>query len=92
MTAIDLNARRAARAEQRAKDGVEPMSVIVDGKVYVLAAELPADIIDQVQAGEFGKAIRALVGPDNADLAWVAALTVDDVKDIFELYGEQLGN
>jgi hypothetical protein len=94
MPAVDLDSLRAARAEQRAKDGVEPNSIRVGGREFVLQAELPVAAIEAISRLDLNDGLTALLeNSDEVPDLLAAKLTIEDVAAIVEkVFGETLGN
>lgn len=102
---INLDAARAARAEQRAASGVEPITVAVGDSVYRLPDEMPVavleaaarlDAIDDEHAGEVPQLVTEcvshLVGAEvYAELIAVHHLTLEDLRDLLGAVATEYG-
>lgn len=94
---INLDAKRAARAEARKSDeNYQPPSITLGGITYELPAEMPVDFAEHVAAGRFSDGFRALFdemedGDEKFASFMANDLTVDDMKafsdDLAGLYG-----
>lgn len=87
MATIDLDARRAARAEAENK----PHEVILEGRTYLLRPRMPLEFTDLLNAGRMGEAMQLLlVNPEEwADLR-KAVPDDDDLAGIAEVYAVNL--
>lgn len=84
---LDLNARRAARAAARG----EGMFVTVDDHDVELIPELPLDF-DVIRVDNTMDVIKMLlVNPDDYEVLVKAKLSLNDVLEIVEMYGVQMG-
>lgn len=97
---IDLDARRAARAEKRGD--TQPDVVAVGGDTYELPVELPVGVIDafgRASSGDlsgFTDGVKALVGDEAfGELMARHHLSMEDLEVILtaamETYGVRLG-
>lgn len=87
---IDLDAKRAARAEARKADDYEPIVLKIGGRDYVLPDEMPADFADLVSQGKFYEGFQVLLG-DEFDDFWSNDLTVNDLKDFADMLAPAYG-
>lgn len=81
---VDLNAKRAARAEARN----EPHVVEFGDRDYELVYELPIEFAELLNAGRFKMAV-GLILADPEDLAEFMSNspTFEDIKEIAEVFG-----
>ena len=86
---IDLDAKRAARAEAR-KDH-KPITIRLDGVDYELPAEMPADFADLVTGGDFKAGFRALLGAAAFETFWAAGISVDDLREFADAIAPAYG-
>lgn len=75
MTAIDLNAARAARAAKREAGG-KPVTVVDGDRVYELPAELPGDVLTPLLDGDL-------------DLAWLLRSAFDAYRTATDTQQQQ---
>lgn len=81
---LDLDAKRAARAEARG----ENHEVQLGGETFELTPELPLQLMDFLTAGNMTGAVRLLLAdPDEADAFLGHRPTIDDLGEIAKLYG-----
>lgn len=83
---LDLDARRAARAEQSG----EPPVVVFGGEKFDLPAELPLTFMEHLAAGRFASAVEALVG-DQAPAFLAHGPSMEDLMELSEMYAVPLG-
>lgn len=84
---LDLNAKRAARAAARG----EGMFITVDEHDIELIAELPLDF-DVIRVDNTMDVVKMLlVNPEDYEVLKKAKLSLNDVLEIVEMYGVQLG-
>lgn len=90
---LDLDARRKARAEQRAKDGIEPNSITLGKIEYSLPNEFPLSAVEPLMRSDIAGALAELLGsPAEADALIGAGMTLPDLLDIMrEMYGTDMG-
>jgi hypothetical protein len=88
MATIDLDARRAARAEH----ANAPHEATLGGRVYRFKPRMPLEFTDLLSAGRMGEAMALLlVDPDDWQAMRAAVPDEDDLMAIAELYGVDLG-
>ena len=80
MAVFDLDARRAARAEQQ-----EAPTVRFGGHDYTLPAELPVVFLEHVRGGHVRDALAVLLG-DDVEQFLAANPSMQDVLGIAEVY------
>ena len=86
---IDLDAKRAARAELRSQWNPDPITIVLAGVAYRLPDEMPADFADLITHGQFRSAFESILG-DGFDAFW-ADLSVDDLRDISDALAPAYG-
>lgn len=85
---LDLNARRAARAAQNS----EPKVALLNGREYVLVDELPVVVMEYAADMDIVGAVKAMLkNPEQDWRDFASALTIQDVNEIIEMYGTNLG-
>lgn len=82
MASIDLDARRAARAEQA---GEQP-TVVFGGATFVLPLEMPIEFLELLSGGKVAAALRTLFG-DHTDEFLAGTPSMADVTALAEVYG-----
>lgn len=86
---LDLNAKRAARAAKRG----EGMQMILGEETFNLVDELPIELGEMANDGQFVGALKLMLR--DADGDWdrlkVCKPSFNDVLDIVEYFGTQLG-
>jgi hypothetical protein len=93
MATLDLDARRAARAETIGG----PHEVTLGGEVFHLRPMLPLEALDLMAEGKFRPAFRLMLVPDTEDDTTLARFFANfpdesDLEDIVEgLYGQRSG-
>lgn len=91
---IDLNAHRAAKAEQR---GDETQTVVVGDDRYELAPELPIEVIALFAEAAGGDplkllaALKGILGESADELITKHRLTVDELRLILDGYLDGFG-
>jgi hypothetical protein len=85
---LDLNARRAARADANA----EPKCAVLDGRVYQLVDELPVAVMEYAAESDVVGAVKAMLkNPDQDWTEFAKRLTIQDVNELITMYGATLG-
>jgi hypothetical protein len=89
VTVLNLNAKRAARANARG----EPLQMQLGEELFDLMPEMPIDIIELCTKTKFVEALRQMLArPDEDwDRLIVCRPTFTDVMDIIEFFGAQMG-
>lgn len=90
MSELDLDAKRAARAE---KLGAAPV-LKVGGEAFALPHRLPLVVLEEIAHGKFVSGFTLLLGGNDEArrLLVMHGFDQDDLKDLFtELYGVALG-
>jgi hypothetical protein len=87
MAHLDLDARRAARAEKAGP----AHTIRCNGTTFDLPTELPLVFVEHLNEGRLLAAVRALVGERADEFVSVVNPSLGDLADISELYGKSLG-
>jgi hypothetical protein len=83
---FDLNARRAARAEQEGKE------LKIGDDVFTLPNELPLLFLEEISAGKVRAALAQLVGGDRVEALLSHGVSQTDLTDVIgEFYSVDLG-
>lgn len=82
MPTVDLDARRAARAEQAG----EVPTVLFGGVTFRLPAEMPIEFLELLAKGQVRPALQTLFG-DQTDEFMSGTPSMADVTAIAEVYG-----
>ena len=82
MATIDLDARRAARAEQAG----EAPSVVFGGVTFQMPPEMPIEFLELLAGGKVAAALRTLFGP-KTDEFLAGSPSMADVTALAEVYG-----
>jgi hypothetical protein len=85
MAHLDLDAKRAARAEAENA----PHEVVLGGETFTLPPRIPLECLDLVQEGDFRAAFRLLLDDEEALIRFLAHRPDDeDLAELLGLYGE----
>lgn len=90
MSLVDLDAKRAARAELHG-----PKEIRLGGETFTLPAELETAFVDATAEEVMGKvgfreAFRVLVGDEHLERFLATHPTVEDLAEIAQMYGVTL--
>lgn len=85
---VDLNARRAARAEKQG----DPPEVRLGDDVFVLRREVPLNFAELAGANRLRDCCALIVGEDRVDQFLAHGISGEDLEDILrEAYGQEPG-
>lgn len=88
MSTFDLNAYRAAKADQD-----KPKVVKVGRRTFRLPASLPLSTLESFGEGQIKAGLTTLGGDEFAAALYDQGITADELSDMLaELYGATLGN
>lgn len=82
---IDLDAKRRARHNR------EPVTLVLDGKAFALAPELPLEAAEMAERNDLMGIVRMLVAAEQWEDFLAARPSMNDVVDLLQFYGEELG-
>lgn len=84
MTRVNLDAKRAARAEARGENPI----VTLGGRDFELVGEMPLALVEKLTSGDMGGAVELLLAnADDIDDFMANRPTVKDLEVIAEIYG-----
>jgi len=86
---LDLNAKRAARAQQRG----EGMQIMLGDETFDLVDELPIEIGEMANNGEMWSAFRVMLRDPDTDWERLRKCrpSFNDILDVVEYFGTSLG-